>query len=73
MSSATAAPRNRRLESGAGRWTEQHLMPCLFGEFLDLIEQPHEMEVENTSVKPCARYPPAGVRIRTSIDGAASS
>ena len=48
MSSATTAPRNRRLESGAGRWTEQHLMPCLFGEFLDLIEQPHEMEVENT-------------------------
>lgn len=36
-SSATAALRERRLESGVGRWSEQHLTPYLFDEFLDLI------------------------------------
>lgn len=35
--SATAALRDRALESGVGRWTEQHLMPYQFGEFLDLL------------------------------------
>ncbi|MHB8681581.1 MAG: ATP-binding protein [Acidimicrobiales bacterium] len=35
-SSATAALRHRRLESGVGRWTEQYLTPYLFSEFLDL-------------------------------------
>lgn len=37
-SSATAALRDRRLESGVGRWEEQFLMPYLFSEFLDLVE-----------------------------------
>ena len=36
-SSATAALRERCLESGIGRWSEQHLTPYLFPEFLDLI------------------------------------
>ncbi len=41
-SSATAALRERRLESGIGRWSEQHLTPYLFPEFLDLIDRrPH--------------------------------
>lgn len=35
-SSSTAALRERRLESGVGRWEEQHLAPYSFGEFLDL-------------------------------------
>lgn len=35
-SSATAALRDRRLESGVGRWEEQFLMPYLFTELLDL-------------------------------------
>ncbi len=35
--SATAALRDRAVESGVGRWTEQHLMPYQFGEFLDLL------------------------------------
>jgi uncharacterized protein len=35
-SSATAALRRRRTESGVGRWEEQFLMPYLFTEFLDL-------------------------------------
>ncbi len=36
-SSATAALRGRRLESGIGRWDEQYLAPYLFSEFLDLV------------------------------------
>lgn len=43
-SSATAALRQRRLESGIGRWAEQRLMPCLFDEFLDLVEEPELRE-----------------------------
>ena len=39
-SSATAALRNRRLESGVGRWEEQYLMPYLLTEFLDLARMP---------------------------------
>lgn len=35
-SSATAALRGRRLESGVGRWDEQHLTPYLLPEFLEL-------------------------------------
>ena len=35
--SATAALRHRAMESGVGRWTEQHLMPYQLGEFLDLV------------------------------------
>jgi len=36
-SSSTAAIRDRRTESGVGRWEEQLLMPYSFGEFLELI------------------------------------
>lgn len=36
-SSATAALRDRRLESGAGRWDEDLLMPYLLTEYLDLL------------------------------------
>ena len=39
-SSSTAALRNRRLESGVGRWEEQYLAPYLFTEYLDLIGHP---------------------------------
>lgn len=35
-SSATAALRTQRPDSGVGRWEEQCLMPYLFAEFLDL-------------------------------------
>jgi len=37
-SSATAALRGRRLESGVGRWTEHYLSPYSFSEFLDLLQ-----------------------------------
>lgn len=42
-SSATAALRDRRLESGIGRWTEQYLAPYGFAEFLDLLD--YEVDV----------------------------
>lgn len=47
-SSATAALRERRLESGVGRWSEQHLTPYLFTEFLALVEQDRPVEVGDT-------------------------
>jgi predicted AAA+ superfamily ATPase len=39
-SSSTAALRQVRTESGVGRWEEQYLAPYLFGEYLELFEQP---------------------------------
>ena len=39
-SSSTAAPRNRFVESGVGRWKEQYLSPYLFSEYLGLIGHP---------------------------------
>ena len=47
-SSATAALRERRLESGVGRWEEQYLAPYLLGEFLDLIGREASIPVEAT-------------------------
>ncbi|MGH8884915.1 MAG: ATP-binding protein [Egibacteraceae bacterium] len=47
-SSATAALRDRRLESGVGRWSEQFLAPYLFTEFLDLVGQTATIEVGPT-------------------------
>jgi predicted AAA+ superfamily ATPase len=47
-SSATAALRGRRVESGVGRWTEHFLMPYLFSEYLDLLGRSIEMEVGGT-------------------------
>ena len=56
-SSATAALRERCLESGVGRWSEQHLTPYLFGEFLDLVGQDHEIEVADTLAESIAALP----------------
>lgn len=47
-SSATAALRERRLESGVGRWTEQHLTPYLFTEFLGLVAQARTVDLGAT-------------------------
>lgn len=47
-SSATAALRGRRLESGVGRWEEQFLMPYLFTEFLDLADRQVSVPFEGT-------------------------
>ena len=47
-SSSTAALRERRLESGVGRWEEQYLAPYLFGEFLDLVDSDVSIPIEAT-------------------------
>jgi uncharacterized protein len=39
-SSSTAALRDRKLESGVGRWEEQYLSPYLFSEYLELVGRP---------------------------------
>lgn len=39
-SSSTAALRNRTVESGVGRWSEQYLTPYSFAEYLDLRKSP---------------------------------
>lgn len=38
-SSSTAALRDRQFESGVGRWEDQYLSPCLFGEYLGLVNE----------------------------------
>lgn len=38
-SSSTAALKDRRPESGVGRWEEQYMGPYLFGEFLALVDR----------------------------------
>lgn len=47
-SSATAALRKRRPESGVGRWSEQHLTPYLFTEFLALVGADRPVEIGDT-------------------------
>jgi len=47
-SSSTAAMRDRRIESGVGRWEEQFLTPYLFGEFLQLADQSRDVALEDT-------------------------
>jgi predicted AAA+ superfamily ATPase len=54
-SSATAALRERRLESGVGRWSEQNLTPYLFTEFLALIGQDRPIELGGTLAESIAR------------------
>lgn len=46
-SSSTAALRERRLESGVGRWEEQYLAPYLFPEFLNLVGRSVPIPVED--------------------------
>lgn len=60
-SSATAALRERRLESGVGRWSEQHLTPYLFDEFLDLIGEDVDLDAD-TTLAATIRSLPAGHR-----------
>lgn len=47
-SSSTAALRDRRLESGVGRWEEQYLAPYLFLEYLELLDRRIDVPVERT-------------------------
>lgn len=57
-SSSTAALRDRKLESGVGRWEEQSLAPYLFAEFLDLVEHRVSIPVEDNlsaTIKACVK------------------
>lgn len=56
-SSATAALRNRRLESGVGRWTEQYLAPYGFAEFLDLLGHEADLPVGGTLAATLSQAP----------------
>jgi uncharacterized protein len=56
-SSATAALRGRRVESGVGRWAEHFLMPYLFSEYLDLLERPVNVDVGPTLTDTLNRLP----------------
>lgn len=47
-SSSTAALRNRRSESGVGRWEEQYLGPYLFTEYLELRHRRPKVSAEST-------------------------
>jgi uncharacterized protein len=47
-SSSTAALRDRKMESGVGRWEEQYLAPYLFAEYLELVQEMREVPVETT-------------------------
>jgi predicted AAA+ superfamily ATPase len=63
-SSASAALRAGRVESGVGRWDEQYLSPYLFGEYLDLAVH-----------GPSAQLPAINVRdnLRATLSAAAAS
>jgi uncharacterized protein len=57
-SSSTAALRERRVESGVGRWDEQYLAPYLFSEYLELVEHPVSVpagETLATTIEACIR------------------
>jgi predicted AAA+ superfamily ATPase len=56
-SSATAALRERRVESGVGRWSEQHLTPYLFTEFLDLVGRDRPVAVGDTLADSLSNLP----------------
>ncbi len=47
-SSSTAALRDRKLESGIGRWEDQYLAPYLFSEYLDLRKSSIRIPVKDT-------------------------
>lgn len=61
-SSSTAALRNRFVESGVGRWEEQHLSPCSFAEYLDLIGR-SERHVAGNSLRESLRAATDGVKV----------
>ena len=46
-SSATAALRQGRVESGIGRWEDHYLPPCLFSEYSTLRQRPHSIHVSD--------------------------
>lgn len=67
-SSATAALRGRGLESGVGRWEEQHLGPYLLPEFLDLAGMKPDIPTGET-LADTLRALPAGPRVGKGFEG----
>ena len=57
-SSATAALRDRRLESGVGRWLELYLPPYSFSEYLDLVGRQVPIPVAGTLAATLLGLPP---------------
>jgi predicted AAA+ superfamily ATPase len=57
-SSATAALRDRRLESGVGRWTEHYLAPYSFPEFLGLLGREPQVETHDRLASTLDHLPP---------------
>jgi len=57
-SSATAVLRDRRQESGVGRWSEQFLLPYLFTEYLDLVGSAIPCDVGGTLAETVRKLPP---------------
>ena len=66
-SSSTAALRQRRTESGVGRWDEQFLTPYSFLEYLDLIGRPVALPAEDDLAATIAAR---STRTRTGTSGA---
>lgn len=56
-SSATAALRGRRVESGIGRWSEHFLLPYLFSEYLDLLGKDIAIATGGTLAETIAQLP----------------
>jgi predicted AAA+ superfamily ATPase len=50
-SSATAILRERRMESGIGRWDEQYLAPYTFTEYLELVHRAVSVPVHETTAE----------------------
>jgi len=71
-SSATVVLRDRRMESGVGRWEEQFLMPYSFGEFLGLVsDEEHGFTVPppGSTLGETLRDLPAGQRVGQRLGG----
>lgn len=60
-SSSTAALRDRRIESGVGRWEEQYLAPYLFTEYLELTGNPISLPLQETLAETITACVDAGI------------
>jgi predicted AAA+ superfamily ATPase len=59
-SSATAALRDRHLESGIGRWDEHSMGPYQFSEYLDLVAEPTPFTIGDDLAASIDQLPRAG-------------
>jgi predicted AAA+ superfamily ATPase len=66
-SSSTAALRDRKIESGIGRWEDQFLSPYLFSEFLELSNDARKIPVADTLFETLS----ACIKAKVSLEGLA--